>query len=492
MGKNGFRKYFLCAGLVLALPIMSHAGPTLPELEAHRIADESAMEGAVDETGADGGAERVTSGSFDGLIATYGDKWTFDSSTVGVGSAAGVSSPAEISESGAIEPIGKITIDRALYDVPVEMNEQVEAFIKYFQSSGRGVFTRWLERSGRYMPMFTEILKEKGLPEDLAYLSLIESGLNPTARSRAGAVGIWQFMPFTGRLHGLRADWWVDERRDPERATVAAAEYLAKLYDIFGSWYHALAAYNAGEGRIMRAMAKHGTSDFWELVSTSTLKRETRDYVPKYLAAMIIAKDPESYGFHDLAPQEPMSYDTVTLKRPMDVKVIAKASGATIEEIEQLNPALLRWFTPPDYKEYAIRIPEGTREQFEKFVEEMPKGDMLKFHAHKVKKGESLKSIARRYGTSVEPIMDLNNIRNARSVRAGSMIVVPVREGTRPAPEPPPAQAPKSGTYVVKKGDTLWAISSRFGVKLERVLELNDMKKSDKLKPGQRIRLKNA
>jgi hypothetical protein len=247
------------------------------------------------------------------------------------------------------------------YDVPVVVNDSVESFIRYFQTRGRRSFEKWLERSAAYLPLVKRILRQVGMPEDLAYLALIESGFNPLAKSRKKAVGIWQFMHWTGKNYGLRVDWWIDERRDPEKATMAAASYLKNLHERFDSWYLAAAGYNGGEGRIIRALKKYGTEDFWELASRRrALKKETKNYIPKYLAAMIIAKNPEKYGFYKLDYLGPLAYDRVKVAEATDLKVLAKAAGTTVKELKRLNPELNGWFTPPDYPDYELKIPPGS------------------------------------------------------------------------------------------------------------------------------------
>lgn len=378
------------------------------------------------------------------------------------------------------------------YDVPVVVNEEVEKFIRYFQSRGRGFFARWLERSSGYLPMVKGLLKKSGLPEDLAYLALIESGFNPVAKSRAKAVGIWQFMSWTGKYYGLRVDWWIDERRDPEKATLAAADYLKNLYGRFGSWYLAAAGYNGGEGRVVKALKKYGTKDFWELAGRRRpLKKETKNYIPKYLAAMIIAKDPEEYGFYGLNYIEPLSYDKVKVGQATDLKVLAKAAGTTVKELKTLNPELKRWFTPPNYPDYELKIPAGSAELFTETMATVPPPDRLRFHSHRVKKGEALWNIARKYGTSIGAIMYLNNLKSARLIRAGSKLVVPVREKKARAKKTT-APVPEKGMYTVKKGDTLWAISIRFGVAVDSVLKWNGLNESDPIMPGQKLQLKEA
>ncbi|OGQ48335.1 MAG: hypothetical protein A2W63_03995 [Deltaproteobacteria bacterium RIFCSPLOWO2_02_44_9] len=319
------------------------------------------------------------------------------------------------------------------YDVPVVVNDKVEFFIRYFQTRGRKYFEKWLARSERYLPMLKEILRQNNLPEDLAYIALIESGFNPNARSRARAVGIWQFMKWTGKKYGLTIDLWVDERKDPEKATWAAARYLKNLYGLFNSWHLAAASYNAGEGRIMRAVRKQKTDDFWIVAKQKKLlKRETRDYIPKYIAAMLIAKDPEKYGFSDIEYAPQLAYEKVSIPGATDLRVIAKACECSVEEIKELNPELLRWFTPPNLDEYKIKLPAEKTEVFRANFAEIPPQERLNFLVHKVKKGETLSTIAKRYGSPVEAILHLNRLKSVRYVKAGTDIVVPVRAGSRP------------------------------------------------------------
>ena len=320
------------------------------------------------------------------------------------------------------------TVEDSIPGVPIVVNKNVESFIKYFQGNGRKHFEKWLDRSQHYMVTIREILRENDLPEDLSYIAFIESGLNPKAISRANAVGMWQFMQGTGVGYGLRVDWWMDERMDPEKSTRAAARYFTDLYGRFGSWYLAAAGYNAGEGRVMRAMKKHGSDDFWEIAShKKTFKRETRDYVPKYLAALMIAKDPESYGFEKIEYREGPLHEKVKVSQATDLRVIARAASTTVEEIQRLNPELRRWFTPPDYPDYEVKIPVGKTLQFIENMSKIPPAMKIAFLRHKIKSGDTLSHIARRYKTSVQPIMDLNNLQNTRRLRPGMVIVIPVR-----------------------------------------------------------------
>ena len=259
-----------------------------------------------------------------------------------------------------LENLATETLDTR-YNVPIVYNEHVEAYINLFQTRLRDRFEVWLARSGQYVPMIQKILKKNDLPEDLAFLPLIESGFNPKAYSSAKAVGPWQFMSPTGKQYGLLVNKWIDERRDPVKSTVAAASYLKNLYGMFQSWALSLASYNAGEGRISRAMAKTQAEDFWELKESDHIHDETKNYVPKFMAATIIAKDPEKYGFF-IDYHAPLVYDEVGVPTATSLKVIARAAGVSVEKIKFYNPELKLDTTPPNYPGYRLKIPPGTRE----------------------------------------------------------------------------------------------------------------------------------
>jgi membrane-bound lytic murein transglycosylase D len=268
---------------------------------------------------------------------------------------------------------GDISSEPALSDVvlpasiiPLTINSKVGYFIEYFQTSGRQTFSRWLSLSSRYIPMMKEVFKRNGLPEELVYVAMIESGFRMHARSIANAVGPWQFMSGTGRNYSLRIDQWIDERREPLKATVAAARYLKELSGIFnGDWYLAAAGYNAGENKILRAITMYNSSDFWEISRGSYLKRETREYVPKLLAAAIIARDPARYGFSYVAYLPPIEFDTVRIPIRTDLELVAKLAGTSYENIRALNPDLHHRSTPPNYPDFQLKIPKGTRGHFE-------------------------------------------------------------------------------------------------------------------------------
>ncbi|MGZ3533847.1 MAG: transglycosylase SLT domain-containing protein [Thermodesulfobacteriota bacterium] len=270
------------------------------------------------------------------------------------------------------------------------------------------------------------VLKEHGLPEDLVYLSLIESGFDPNAYSRAKAVGLWQFIYLTGKRYGLRSNWWVDERRDPEKSTIAAAKYLKDLYEMFACWYLAAAGYNAGEYKIINAIKRYKTEDFWKLSNYRYLKRETKDYVPLMIAATLVAKEPEKYGFIDVEYQEPLRYEKVKVPELTDLSHIAKACETSLEEIKDLNPELRRGVTPPNETEYEIKIPFGKRDLFLENFEAMKPLEKFQFKTHLVKKGETLPGIAKLYRVDLEPLLEINHLSKMSPLSKGTTVLIPL------------------------------------------------------------------
>ena len=389
---------------------------------------------------------------------------------------------------------------RVTYDIPITINREVERFIDYFQTKIPGRFRRWLERSGRYIPMMRAILRSHGLPEDLVYLALIESGFSCNAYSRAHAVGPWQFIRSTARRYGLRVDYWVDERRDPVKSTHAAARYLKDLYQEFGSWYLAAAAYNAGEAKIRKALRRANADDFWDISHGRRryLKRETRQYVPKMIAAALIAKEPEKYGFTNLKYDPPLSYDEVTVEGGTSLAVAAKLAGTTTKVIAQLNPALRRWCTPP-HRSYRLRIPKGTKARFlSAYAKLSPRERRARIGVVvvRVRRGDTLGRIARRYGVSLRDLLALNPRVRPRRLRIGQRILIPPtswrarrlahhrrsRRGLARRVAPPPGAM----AYVVRPGDSLWKIARAHGVSVRRLRRCNRLY-SSRLKPGQKI-----
>ena len=312
------------------------------------------------------------------------------------------------------------------FDIPIVINARVEQFIQIFQTTLRERFVTWLARSGKYIPLMKKLLKEQGLPEDLVYIALIESGFNPYAYSRSKAVGPWQFIYLTGKKYGLRVNWWVDERRDPEKSTLAAAKYLKDLYDTFACWYLAAAGYNAGEYKIVKAMKRYRTEDFWALAKARYLKRETKDYVPLMIAAALVAKDPEKYGFTDVEYEKPVRYEKVRVPELTGLSVVANACEASLDEIKDLNPELRRGVTPPNENDYEIKIPSGRKDLFEVTFQILQVFEKFEFKTHLVKKGETLKGIAKLYRVDLEPLLELNHLTKATPISKGTILSIPI------------------------------------------------------------------
>lgn len=306
----------------------------------------------------------------------------------------------------------------------------VEKSISLFTQRIKDRFSLWLSRSGRYLELMKEILKSKELPEEIAFLPLIESGFNPAAYSVAKAVGPWQFIATTAKRYGLKIDWWRDERRDPIKSTMAAADYLKDLYEMFGSWNLAMAAYNAGEGKILKALNRTKKDDYWELASTSYLKKETKEYVPKFIAARLIAANPEEYGFERIDYHQPFQYDEVMLDLPVDLDLAAKCAETTVDVIRELNPELRRWSTPPNEKPYTLRIPAGKREIFIENLSAIPEGDWFTIDRYKVKKGDTIRKIAAKTGIPLSVILELNG--DIRVIREGDIIYLPPKDKFKP------------------------------------------------------------
>ena len=289
----------------------------------------------------------------------------------------------------------------------------------------REKFSLWLSRSGKYLELMKGILKERDIPEDMVFLPLIESGFNPNAYSPAKAAGYWQFIASTAKRYGLQINWWRDERRDPVKSTVAAANYLKDLYEIFGSWNLAMAAYNAGEGKIIRALKRTKADDYWSLLPTNQIKRETKDYVPKFIAASLIAYSPEDYGFDNLEFHPPLSYETATLNFPVDLDVAADCAETSLDIIRGLNPELKRWCTPPDLREYPLRIPEGKKEIFFENLSRVPENERFTVDVYTAKKRDTFKSISKKTGVPVAVILDLNDMEKIMPLSAGTKIYLP-------------------------------------------------------------------
>lgn len=382
------------------------------------------------------------------------------------------------------------SLDEKPYYIPMVLNDSVENHIEYFKTRGRDVFQQWLDQSTRYIPVMKNIFREKNLPEDLVYVAMIESGFNPYAVSWAKAVGPWQFMPHTGRMYNLRIDWWVDERKDPVKSTYAAAEHLKDLYNLFGSWPLALASYNAGAGKVQRAVLKSRSEDFWDLKASRYIRKETKNYIPKYMAATIIAKNPEAYGF-TRPPEGVFSYDAVEISENTDLRVVARCAGCSYQEIKELNPSLRRWITPPQDESYLLRLPKGTRDAFLANYLAAPREQKIRWERHQVVPGETLQSIAKRYHSAPEAIRDINGMKGTR-VTAGRHLLVPMGIDGSPfdlaSHQPQQILRKHEILYRVKRGETLSKIANSHQVSVADIREWNKgIGKT--IRAGQKIKL---
>lgn len=379
------------------------------------------------------------------------------------------------------------------YDLPVVLNNRVRYFIERFQGERREIFAEGMARSGRYIEMFKQILREESVPTDLAYMPQIESSYKTKAFSRAKAKGIWQFMSWTGKRYGLKINWWIDERSDPERSCRAAARYLKDLYGQFGDWLLAMAAYNGGPGRVGRAVRVMKTKDFWKIANSRRyLRRETRNFVPAILAAIIIMKQPSEYGFGEVKIAKPQEYDRVRIDSPTDLRVASELAGVPVATLQELNPALRRLVTPADYKDFELKIPKGAKDQFEAKYAALPPKRRLKYTEHVVRRGETLSVIARKYRTSVAAIQRANNIKNPHRLSKGQHLLVPLSPTASPTVTYSRVTAERyprgtKVTHVVRRGESLYAIALAYGTTVESIAYWNKISTSRPIHPGDKL-----
>lgn len=382
-------------------------------------------------------------------------------------------------------------------DFPLVVNDYVAGFINYFSNSqtGHAHLLRSLERAGKYKDMIQRILREEGVPQDVIYQAVTESGFQPQVVNRSsGAAGMWQFMPFTG-AYGLARNGWVDERFDPEKSTRAYARYIKTLYNQFGDWYLAMAAYDWGPGNVQRAVMKTGYADFWELYRRGVLPGETKNYVPGIIAAIIMAKNPAQYGLDKLVPMAPVISDTVTIDYTIDLHLVADVTNASLQEIVALNPSLLRMSTPHDTP-FDLHIPAGTKDAYVARIKEIPEEKRSSWRFHVVRAGESLDSIATVMHARASEIAETNGITAGESVDEGDELIIPVTVA---------AAASRPSRYTVRRGDSLITVADRFGVSVEELRRWNHLSSSTvspghvllvaepvKLAPGTRVRGKGA
>lgn len=403
------------------------------------------------------------------------------------------------------------------FDIPMRSHPLVDRYISYFSGRGKKFFSRWLARADRYAPIMQPILRKMGLPEDTIYLAMIESGFSAKAYSHASASGYWQFIASTGRRYNLRQDFWVDERRDFIYATTSAATYLRDLYKRFGDWHIAWAAYNAGEGRVGRALKRYNTNDYWTLIShEKSLAKETRHYVPKLIAAAWVAKNRQLYGFSNVKKLEPLAWDSLKVTDPTDLKVVAKALGVSVDSLTTLNPSWRQAISPPG-RTTTMRVPKGLGEPAAKWLGTRAPKEKLNYTTHRVRSGDTLSEIARAYGARTQAIQAVNKIRNVRHLKLGQVLIIPTagakikssrpktKKSTRaalsriknkvpkkPIPAnlvvPPKQKAATVASYRVRSGDTFWSIARRHQISVTKLKKLNG-RRNNHIRVGELLRV---
>jgi membrane-bound lytic murein transglycosylase D len=400
-------------------------------------------------------------------------------------------------------------LQTAEHDIPIPLNKRVLSYIELFQGRLHDFIEEGMKRGAKYLPMIQNVFRAEGLPLDLAYVPLVESAFNPNALSKASAKGVWQFMRGTGLENGLRQDWYIDERSDPEKATAAAARYLAQLGSLFnGDWHLALASYNGGPGRIQKAMKASKLDDFWSIAENpKLLPRETREYVPMILAAIVIARNPAQYGF-DFEPEAAHPYEMVSLAHPVDLRRIAEWAETTIEEIQLLNPELRRWTTPVGDAAYALKVPLGTADAVSARLDDVAAADLASLKWYTVKKGDTLLTIAKKLQVSRTDLAEANYLKSTSALTPGQQLMVP-REATAlmaaQTDRPVPAAESRATTasevvpamdgvnsdrikviYEIKQGDTLAAIAHAFKTTVASLQTWNRMS-STQIRTGERL-----
>ncbi len=395
--------------------------------------------------------------------------------------------------------------EQELETIPTEINSEVEKWVNYFQGRGRPHMERYLARSTRYEALMKKVLRDNKLPEDLFYIALIESGFSPRAHSSASAVGYWQFIRGTGKRYKLGINKLIDDRRDPVLATQAAAEYFKDLHGLFNSWYLSMAAYNVGEGRVLRVVKKYKTRDFWELSRNKrALPAETDNYVPKYLAAKLIAKNPDKYGFEGIDYMTPIEFDHMSFEQPINLRLMAEKMNINYEDFKDLNPKYKGEVAPLDNGKLSIRIPPGSSEvallaaqqSIATVVDYVP--DQNETQVYRVKSGDNLGSIARRYRTTVAYLREINELPRKKVLRIGQRVFVPDRTPLKDRQKKSASSSSNKSSqrkkdndkkkhYVVKKGDSLFSISQRFNLSINDISKANKLQRKTVLRSGLRL-----
>lgn len=381
------------------------------------------------------------------------------------------------------------------FDVPMVWNDRVKKALNYYLRSKPETISNWLKRASFYLPKMKKMFADSGLPQDLAYLPLIESGFSPVAYSRAHASGIWQFISSTGKVYGLRNNYWYDERRDPLKSTESAIRYLKKLYGDFGNWHLALAAYNCGEGGLGRAIKRSTSTDYWQL----KLPSETKNYVPAYLAALTIAKNPDLFNF-SYTTADTFAFDTVTVHDCLDLNDIAEGINLSFDTLKRINPQIVHWCTPPDMTDVVMYLPQGYKQSFSDYYSQLSPNSRVKWYRYKVRKGEKVQTLARYFKVPADAIRDLNHLKKNSKIIAGQALLIPIpvakKESTQDSSSQivflqPPSNVEittgKGGTkvhYKVKKGDTVSGIAELFDVSIGEIMDWNEMENS-RIKGGQ-------
>jgi membrane-bound lytic murein transglycosylase D len=379
------------------------------------------------------------------------------------------------------------------YDFPVILNKQVAAYLDLFQNKQRKTFQNWLNRSGRYQSIMETRLEKSGLPTDLIYLSMIESGYNQRALSHANAVGLWQFIGSTGKMYNLTIDKYLDERRDADKSTGAAASFLGDLYRDFGDWHLAVAAYNCGPAKIKNGMEKYQVDNFWDLAKTDFLPLETKRYVPKLIAAIIIARQPEKFGFDKVALEKPLEFDTLTVGPGLSLDAVSIIAGTDTSIIKDLNAELRTGKTPANQSSYAVKIPPGTKEIASHNMKRLHTYASTDFKTHVIKKGDTLARICKIYDINTTTLLKVNNLRSSR-LKPGTNLRIPftnVKYQLLPEGSETMLAGYKENLILhrIKKGETISAISRKYHVPTELILSWNGLKSAKSIKVGQQLAL---